>query len=62
MAFCAAADSVGRYATSNSAGGTVAWTQVFPDSAEIRDVGIVNFSVDGVACPSATLCLAVDSS
>ncbi len=49
------------YGTSAPTGGSAGWTPLFTDSAEIRDVGNVNFSVDGVACPSATLCLAVDN-
>ena len=58
---CVGGTDGAAYATSNPAGGTAAWTQVIADSAEIRDVGIGTFTVDGRACPSASLCLAVDS-
>jgi hypothetical protein len=58
---CVGGTGGAAYATSDPAGGTAAWTQVFSDSADIRDAGFVNFFVDGLACPSTTLCLAVDA-
>ena len=58
---CVAGGSGVAYGTTNPTGGASAWTLQFTDSAEIRDVGFVPFSVNGVACPSVTLCLAVDA-
>jgi hypothetical protein len=46
---------------SASPGAAGSWNQVLTDSAVIRDVGIVQFSFNALACPSTELCLAADS-